>query len=495
MELYFPEGSEYVQGSLKVNGNIVDNSRMTSASQNKWILDLEGLTNVEDDFTIELNMNASQTFKVGNLKANYTGKLIYNKNEKTPYTLKYESNSLFYYSDVTTYDEQYALRANNFAVSVSNVKNNLNVKKLAEIVLYDRKTSEILDSETVDSGKVIIDQTQLDEIKSAQGKYVQRASNSDYPEAEDYSDIIKPYPLTITYTYSDKGTSKTLERVITVFVTNETTKVAKSQNKVIYAFGFRYPLRKAAQLDDAAIVDRSHAEAWNYDNVWGIGVAETTDFQTNREAAYNQTNESLTGVNNARIPGQYELSLTHNSVINDLPIIELYAEVAKLNVRQIVLDPNDELVTSTEGYIKLKNIENPKAAITPYGGVDPGEPVGPSIPDEKAAAQEVYVYSESGTDRTNVAYEPVKLPIHYGYYFYEAELVVPEYYQYIGFELTDSSKQTGNVTGTGIPQIDYIGETEEYWLTMYIKPSLNGTESPGFYHWDYGQEDTYTIVE
>ncbi|MFI3805641.1 hypothetical protein [Vagococcus fluvialis] len=379
--------------------------------------------------------------------------------------------------DKTVYTKEYALRVENFDIPIDKVESLTSVvaKNKGKIQLWELfGDHKYIDDGTSEKDTATVDTTQLKAIQNAKTAYDTKKVSAKYADFEDYSEIIKPYPLTISYTYkNEKGEEKTLKREITVFVTNETTKVDKEKNQVIYGFNFRYPLKEAETLSDQEIAKLSHASLWKYDHFWDKDTSSTT-LTTNREAVYQEgVNEPKTGLNNARSARKdYELHLMTKEVTNDLIRVWLADDPVYLNVRQIVQTPHEELVIPTNGYLDLEQLSN----------------------NQKDIKQEIPIVSLSGTDGSKINYEKVQLPVSFDNYFYSGEVVIPEYYQYVGYQLSETETNDGLVQ-MGKPIIDYQGSNNEYWLTFIIKPSIAVDKSIGLYGWDYGQKGGYSITK
>ncbi|ALS01450.1 hypothetical protein ATZ33_08745 [Enterococcus silesiacus] len=374
--------------------------------------------------------------------------------------------------------DEYLLKASNFHVSIDDVATldavkvkNASGTKLWE--LFDQH--ELIDDGTSQKDKALVDENQLTTIKQAKKGYDLKRSQSKSPELEDYSEFIKPYPLTIYYEYKDNNDqTKKLRQDLTVFVTNGTTKVDIEKKQVIYGFGFSYPLKKAYSLTDEQIIELSKATVWKYDNIWDQNVAET-DFSTNRNDEYlTGTNEFKTGINNARNPREdYQLKLTTNlipdNVTNDLIQVKLYEDEVTLHVRQLVQKSAEGLIVPTEGYFYLDNIKN----------VD------------EQAVQRFQSIGKSGT-QIDVEYTTVKLPVSFDQYFYQALVILPEYYKYDGYQLASTEANLEQIQ-IGLPKIDFRDDNNEYWLTLLISPSITEGDKLGLYGWSYGQKDSYLV--
>lgn len=368
--------------------------------------------------------------------------------------------------DLTVYTEEYALSAENFDISVEKVRelDAVLAKKMSGIKLWELfGDHEIIDNGTMDKNTALVDSEQLETLQAAQSAYEAKKEQAEDPNFEDYSDVIKPYPLTISYTYQNKtGETKKLTRKLTVFVTNETTKIDKQMNQVIYGFNFSYALKLARNLTDEQITELAHASAWKYNHSWGVDTSLRT-FTTNRAAPYQPgINEQKTGVNNARNPrDDYELALMNETLTNSLIRVKLYENEVTLHIRQMIQNENEASVIPSKGYVFLSNLNDK---------------------DPTKSLQELQVITTSGIENQSLPYTTVKIPVSYDHYFYLSKVVLPEYYATSGYivtttdEVHDESQKVSE-----LPIFDFT-KNNEYWLSIYLKP-IESEIKP--YSWNY----------
>lgn len=368
------------------------------------------------------------------------------------------------------YDQTMALGALNFDLPVSDTEGltEAQAKTNAQTLLW-----QLSDGKEHPQGDVKVDAKELAAIQKVKKDYDQARAAEEFPTFADYSALIKPYPLTLSYSYEKEGKTETVTRVVTVYVTNETTKVEKEKNRVIYGFNFRYPLKKAAELSDADIQSLAHASSWAYDYQWTSEEnSGDTSFTTNRQDAYQAgANEPQTGINNAKTArDDYLLRLTDaKGVINDNVRVELYETAVTLHIRQLIQHPHGEVVVPEEGYFLLQNLKN----------------------DKQSQRLQVQALSQSGIETKKIPYTSVDVPVAFEHYLYKATLILPEYYQYTGYQLSETENGTG-IFKTGEPLMDFQGDRKAYWLTMYLKPTITENDSPGFYGWSYGKDTSYS---
>lgn len=153
-----------------------------------------------------------------------------------------------------------------------------------------------------------------------------------------------------------------------------------------------------------------------------------------------------------------------------------------LHIRQVVLQPNSELVIPTKGFFQLylQDNENKRNDDGMIGLVS-----GSTVKDtEVEVSKELFT---SRTIRMNQDENGIRIID-----------LIPEYYEYIGYiQTTDSNKVSQehlsanrDLMQTGEIYLDYT-ENQEYWLSIYIQPKLGTTfdgkpeESPRGYSWDY----------
>ncbi len=145
--------------------------------------------------------------------------------------------------------------------------------------------------------------------------------------------------------------------------------------------------------------------------------------------------------------------------------------LAKLHVRQVILNSNSSLVDPVEGTGFINNTEV-------LGGQKKGQ-----IPIMYQTVQ------KNETNFTTITYN-VKTSAP----FFQLDVIIPEYYDYDGYVMTtsDQTHESGN-RFMGIPSWSISGQADR-WLTIYLKPNDFGAENPGFYGWAYGNERSYQLV-
>ncbi|MGL4608019.1 MAG: RCC1 domain-containing protein [Eubacteriaceae bacterium] len=135
-----------------------------------------------------------------------------------------------------------------------------------------------------------------------------------------------------------------------------------------------------------------------------------------------------------------------------------------LHVRQVVLNKNLQISKPAQGTMVLKNQEAGTGRILDNRNM----------------------ITTSGNDGSQVGYQDYIISPQGGNTEYSLALIIPQYYQYVGFvktETKDTHHPDDRLTEENI-LLDYSQRgtaTEEYWVTVYIKPT---TTTPGFFNWD-----------
>lgn len=135
-----------------------------------------------------------------------------------------------------------------------------------------------------------------------------------------------------------------------------------------------------------------------------------------------------------------------------------------LHVKQEVINTNEDVVVPTIGNLFLDNINK-------SGSVADGGRYSMTIPSYKADSKQPY--------------KGVKLGIFEGYEKYQLKNILPEFHDYVGYQLTtkEEDHSSNSLINKKIPTLDFL-EHSEYWLTIYIEPKVD-INGPPFYSWDY----------
>lgn len=148
--------------------------------------------------------------------------------------------------------------------------------------------------------------------------------------------------------------------------------------------------------------------------------------------------------------------------------IKIVGPKAKLHVKQEVVGKHNEIVVPKMGYLQLDHVNTTNTA------------------DKKNQVSLTMPSYEADTDKP---YKDVLLKLHYGYTGYLPKEVIPEFYNYDGYQLTtdNGNHKSANRTASKMPVLD-LKDNQEYWLTIYVKPKT-GEDGPPFYNWDSKTND------
>lgn len=195
------------------------------------------------------------------------------------------------------------------------------------------------------------------------------------------------------------------------------------------------------------------------------------------------------------LPGARPLNVpyTVTNVLQEGALIYENRQVM-LHVRQVVLEPNNQLVNPEEGYLNIKTSIFDSSSHTHIE--DTNQLIQTRIPSqgtEEVPEFETFVVS---TKHMTNQQDQLKL-----------DLVLPEFYEYLGHFLTprhfedpgdpmgaDHQDKTENDVSGGnfeLPRVALDME-REYFVTLYIKPTTIG-QSPQPYSWDYKHNDLGAI--
>lgn len=152
---------------------------------------------------------------------------------------------------------------------------------------------------------------------------------------------------------------------------------------------------------------------------------------------------------------------------------------AKLHVRQVILDANDEIPVPKEGYLKIRNQQFNNNSPTLDTEYQNNRILSSGKQEDNPNFTEVIfstVHQKDGQDASLF------------------ELTVPAYYQYEGYHLTTqqqdpngASHQANTVVTPSVPAIsrDSFYTDQEQWLTLYVRSTKRDGDTPEVYSWDY----------
>ncbi|MBP1044227.1 hypothetical protein I6N95_24770 [Vagococcus sp. BWB3-3] len=374
------------------------------------------------------------------------------------------SNVINALTDKTKEKDNYYLDVANFSIHVDDVATSLStddaIKKLAQTKAWNGKDA-IYDEDSTKSppllsSKVVFtDTNQLTTLRQAT--------------------VAKPYPLDIEYKGS---TTTTVKNRIWVFVTDDRTVVDEANDVVIYAKDYTQELRLADQETNNKIWVNSEIKVYQFkanaqtgdvppvladkDNITGLGV-NSTDKAT---------------INSATLPGDYpniRLTFTKKGKVIEAPItIKLIRDPLTIHYQQVVINRRNELVVPTEGFAKAINGKDALLGTT------------------TSTKEELSIKGPS-RDGDMSSYNKILVSLADDHWYYYIIPVIPEYYEWVGFQLTDTNlphnelnKSTGQIVLNGKSQ-------SEYWVTVYLTPSFSNSETPRYYGWNYGKNGIYEI--
>lgn len=396
-------------------------------------------------------------------------------------------------------DKEYALDAHNFHLPLEGIASSVSTdekfKELAKTVAWslinhessDGDHGEGLDEDSLSGkfsdSKVKVDQAQLEALQKAT--------------------TAKPYPVDIVYT---PETGVEITNRVWVFVTGKNTLPNSETNPAVtpkdsnglvyYADDYSLPFRLRGTQDKDQILTDGNVKVYDYYDSTHEDVDELPAL-----ADANTVPDKLTGnfqvVQNATAPGVLNLSInykwegatdayhtTGETITGNLDVT--LTGHALWHVRQVILDASDEIVVPSESYLTIENVlTNGGTSI-----IDANYQANLTAKSDKLSASPAFTEVSIPTDHLPNAADQVQL-----------SLVVPEFYQYLGYycttEQADSqgSSHIGHTTYTnGLLQLDKttLNDPGEFWITLYLKPNQTGqgtNKTPQPYSWDYEQND------
>lgn len=200
----------------------------------------------------------------------------------------------------------------------------------------------------------------------------------------------------------------------------------------------------------------------NYQDEQGDTIADTEILKGNVGDPYDTTSLRKE-INEYELVEQLPIE---TGIYQNDPITVTYRyrkKIVTLHIKQVVLSPSSELIIPTKGYVTIKNVDkqNPEEVSSVYEEVN------------------ISLLSKITNQEDDSTYKIARSKTHD---FYQAILLVPEYYQYMGYVLTDiDNTHDESKKQQGVPVLNG-SEKNEYWLTLYIQPS---TTSFIPYSWDY----------
>ncbi|MBP1040133.1 hypothetical protein I6N95_03820 [Vagococcus sp. BWB3-3] len=299
------------------------------------------------------------------------------------------------------------------------------------------------------------------------------------------TDIAKPFPLTYTYKYAN---GKEVVKKITVFVIDDKTGV---ENKmVLYGQDYRLKIPSESTAEDKGrVINHSDVVVYNQKkNSQNTGVPELIADKNSPLIDYTVNAGNLLAINNGEYPQVLPQGITYtNSAgksVTGRVDVTLYLDIV-LNIRQVVLEPNDGLVVPIEGFTTITYDYTAENLLTEYKNINANVISTEDIPTQ--------------------TYTTVKLEGFEGFNYNSGSLIVdykiPEYYQYDGYISTanlvshnSQSSQFISETVTKEIKIDFTEKVNEFWVSIYIKPTKNMKEELRPYSWSYQVNEYDEII-
>lgn len=349
----------------------------------------------------------------------------------------------------TVIENKFALDAHNFSIPLTDVGTITDAdvfKKLAKTTAWNM-TDHTVDEDSSTgklSPKVTINAEQLAAVQNAK--------------------VAKPYPVDVTY--AADGTTSVTNRVW-VFVTTKNTKVDTNTGIVIYANDYSLPVYLAAQETLQDVYTHSDVKVYDYYDSTHESDPELPTLADKGKSIDKLNVTNIQVINNATTASvvQPQLTYTDNSQTTDTAVDVTIITAFTLHARQVIVDGSDELVVPTKGYLQLENTADRVINLE----VDSAKE--DSLPNYRTA--DVEVDNKGGNNTVDF------------------KVVVPEYYEYLGYVMTDADTphQSSSLTGTSIYRYDFTSGDYEKWLTVYLKPKFGSEGAPNMYGWDYEEND------
>lgn len=411
---------------------------------------------------------------------------------------------------VTDKDNEYALDAQNFHIPLTDIDTAITdenmFKELAKTLAWSLTDNE---ENSGEYGNGLDEDGASKNASSVQNKLSTKVAvdNTQLAALQNATEA-RPYPVDVTYT--PDGQDPIINRVW-VFVTTTNTvpntgeSPADTNGVVYYGDDYSLPYRLRHNHDLQDVLTNGNVRAYNY-----YSKDRTSDELTPLpNTTGNQSNwiihnldvihdPSQSGVGNLPMDVQPELSYIwraesdyyheQNEETRGSLQVTLTGNVLLL-VRQVILDENEELVFPTEGYLKLKTLRFDQG--TGSFTEDANQLANVCIPSQKTS--DTPRFEIFGYDSDHMLQDDN----------FKMELILPEFYEYVGYFLTHRHLEDPNDLMGG----DHQGKTEtdlfrgevelpkieldrdgEYFITLYIRPTTAG-QSPQPYSWDYKHND------
>ncbi|GGC93674.1 MucBP domain-containing protein [Enterococcus wangshanyuanii] len=161
------------------------------------------------------------------------------------------------------------------------------------------------------------------------------------------------------------------------------------------------------------------------------------------------------------VPSTDKTTVLIDNVSQNTTVTYYYSKLIQLNLRQVVLASQEEIIIPKKGYLQLDN-----------GRID-----------KRSNLFNVTV--DSGADQEQVAYTSMVIAKQSTHHQVSVTVAIPEYYSYSGYTVTkDNNPHDSGMRVKDKLHLD-ITEIAEYWVTIYIEPSIDQKRSPVPYNWDH----------
>lgn len=401
---------------------------------------------------------------------------------------------------VTDEDNKYALDAQNFHIPLNGINaaiaDDNKFKEFAKTLAWSLTNNEASSGE---HGNGVDEDGASKDSSSAQDKLSTKVTvDSSQLAALKNATVAKPYPVDVTYKPGD-GTEITNR--VWVFVTtdntvpNTETSITPVDTKgvVIYADDYSLPYRMRLDQDLDAVLASGNVKAYNY-----YAKDRTAELAPLPDSTNNQSNWSITDLGSIHDPfsgGTIDLPTTVRPELNyewseASDFYHTQGDITKgsldvtltgnvlLHVRQVVKEPNNELVVPTEGYVSIHNTLNNNGVPT----LDP--------------KYELQVVITSGKQTDNPNFSDFGLDLEHltdGLDQVNLTLNIPEFYKYNGYyvssEKASHSNDSLNAPNNTVLTQNALYDQGEFWITFYIEPNGINNGNPQLYSWDYKKND------
>lgn len=156
---------------------------------------------------------------------------------------------------------------------------------------------------------------------------------------------------------------------------------------------------------------------------------------------------------------------------------------AKLHVRQLVINNTDRtLVIPSEGYVNMVQTKNG----------DGTDPLAASVMMQNINSNDIY---EGGTFMPDT-FTNFRVPLLAGEQAMAFDLIIPEYYEYMGAAVTDDIEIPSQGPHYVAPDdkdkpfVVPLKDNDEKWITLFIQPKYaEGENTPRPYSWGYAANE------